>query len=130
MIFLAVWRSFRAMPLWVQLWVALVLGPVNFASVFFLDQPMGIWVALLAFGAVIPNIGILFYERGFSKMMAFPHLLPWSGLILWLLIAMPEGSAAYGTYLWILLVVNAISLGFDFPDALKWWRGDRAIAGK
>ncbi len=130
MVFLDIWRSYRSLPLWVQVWVAFILGPVNFASVFFLSEPMGIWIALLSVGAVTPNIGIMLYERGFSKMMAFPHLLPWSILVVWLLVAMPEGRAAYTTYLWILLVVDAVSLAFDFPDALKWRKGDRTIAGK
>ncbi|MCF6272958.1 MAG: hypothetical protein L3J37_07165 [Rhodobacteraceae bacterium] len=130
MVFLDIWRSYRALPLWVQIWVLGILMPVNLAALFFMGQPGGVWVAVLAIGAMLPNIGILVFERGLSKMMAFPHLLPWSGLIIWLLVAMPQGSAAYGVYLWVLIVVNGISLGFDFPDGVKWWRGDRAIAGK
>ncbi len=130
MVFLDIWRSYRALPLWVQIWVAFVLGPVNAASLFFIDQPMGIWVALLAIGAMLPNIAIMLYERGLSKMMAWPHLLPWSALVAWLVIAPPQTTGAYGVYLSILLVVNLISLVFDFPDALKWLRGDRKIAGK
>ncbi len=130
MIFLDIWRSYRGLPLWVQIWVVGILVPVNSAAIFFVFQPSGIWIAILAIGAMLPNIGIMLYERGLSKMMALPHLLPWSLLVLWLLLAMPEGSAAYRGYLWILLAVNAISLGFDYPDALKWWRGDRAISGK
>ncbi len=44
--------------------------------------------------------------------------------------AMPQGSAAYSIFLWILIIVNGISLMFDFPDALKWRKGDRVIADK
>ena len=130
MIFLDIWRSFRALPLWVQFCVAGILVPVNSAAIFFVLQPSGSWVALLAIGAMLPNIAIMLYERGLSKMMAWPHLLPWSALVLWLLLAMPEGSAGYGAYLWILLAVDALSLAFDYPDALKWLKGDRTIAGK
>jgi len=129
MIFLDIWRSYRSLPIWVQVWVAFVLVPVNFASLLFLSDPMGIGIAFLAVGAIAPNIGILFYERGFSKMMAMPHVLPWTLLVIWLLFAMPQGSMAFVNYLWILLVVDAISLAFDFPDARKWWKGDRAVAG-
>ena len=129
MVFLAIWRSYRSLPLWVQIWVFGILVPVNSAALFFVFQPFGIWVAVLAIGAMLPNIGIMLYERGLSKMMALPHLLPWSILVLWLVLAMPQGSAAYGVYLWILLTVDAISLAFDIPDALKWRKGDRAIAG-
>lgn len=130
MIFLDIWRSYRSLPLWVQIWVAGILVPVNSAVIFFIFQPSGMWIALFAIGAMLPNIPIMLYERGLSKMMVFPHLILWNILVLWLAIAMPEGSAAYTSYLWILLVTNAISPGFDIPDALKWRKGDRAVAAK
>lgn len=129
MVFLDIWRSYRSLPLWVQIWVFGILVPVNSAAIFFVFQPSGQWVALLAIGAMLPNIPIMLYERGLSKMMALPHLIPWSLLVVWLLTSMPQGSPAYTTYLWILLLVNTISLAFDFPDAVKWLKGDRSIAG-
>ena len=130
MVFLDIWRSYRSLPLWVQIWVAGILVPVNMAALAFIYQPSGAWIALLAIGAMLPNIAIMLYERGLSKMMAWPHLLPWGALVLWLAFAMPQGSAAYGAYLWILLAVDALSLAFDIPDTLKWYKGDRAIARK
>jgi hypothetical protein len=130
MVFLDIWRSYRSLPLWVQIWVAGILVPVNGAALFFLFEPSGIWVAALAIGAMLPNIALMFLERGLSKMMALPHLVPWGVLVLWLLLAMPEGSPAYTSYLWLLLVVDGLSLLFDGPEALKWLRGDRRIAGQ
>ncbi|GEM_PF-6842847 len=32
--------------------------------------------------------------------------------------------------LWVLLVVNGVSLAFDIPDAWKWLNGDRRVAGR
>jgi len=124
----AIWLSFRRMPLWVQIWVVFILVPVNMASLAFLFQPMGIWVAFLANIAMMMNLPVMIIDRGFSKMMALPHLVPWSVLIGILLFVRPEGSEAYSAYLWVLLCVNAVSLLFDFPDALKWFRGDRKPA--
>ena len=123
-----IWKSFRAMPVWVQIWVAFLLSPINMAALFFINQPSGIWVAILAIGAMMLNMPVIMYDRGFSKLMALPHLIPWTILVLWIAFARPVGSAGYDTYLWILLVTNLISLGFDFPDALKWWKGDREPA--
>jgi hypothetical protein len=120
-----IWKSFRAMPAWVQIWVAFLLVPINMAAIFFIDQPSGVLIAILAIGAMMLNVPVMFYDRGFSKLMAFPHLIPWTILILWIAFARPTGTAGYGTYLWILLATNIISLAFDFPDALKWWKGDR-----
>ncbi len=129
MVFLDIWRSYRSLPLWVQIWVTGVLVPVNMAALAFINEPSGLWVAALAIGAMLPNMAIMLYERGLSKMMALPHVLPWGALVLWLVFAMPQGSAAYGMYLWLLLLVDGLSLAFDLPDVLKWRKGDRAIAG-
>ncbi len=128
-LFFDIWSSFRALPLWVQFWVAIVLAPINMAMVFFIDQPMGMLIAILATIAIAPNIIVIIMERGFSKLMAFPHLLPWSILIVILLFYRPEGSQQYQMALWALLIINSISLLFDYPDAYKWWKGDRKIAG-
>lgn len=127
---LEIWKSFRAMPLWVQVWVAFILAPVNMASLYFFNEPYGLWIAFLANIAMILNLPVMLYDRGFSKLMAFPHLIPWTILVAWLLFARPEVTGAYDTYLWVLLMVDAISLAFDYPDAVKWWRGERKPAGK
>jgi len=125
-----IWNSFRRMPLWVQVWVALILVPVNMAPLFFLGQPYAIWVAVLSIGGLMPNLPIMLNDRGLSKLMALPHLVAWTPLVVligWLL-ATGAPVGGYWVLLVVLLGVDLISLGFDFPDALKWWRGDRDIA--
>lgn len=124
------WTSLRALPGWVQAWVALILVPVNMASLLFLSQPGGLWVAALANLAMLGNLPVLLADRGFSKRMALPHLPFWTVLVLWLVFAPPSAQGIYAVYLWVLLVTDAISLGFDYPDAWKWLRGDRAVAGR
>jgi hypothetical protein len=125
-----IWHSFCALPVWVQVWVALILVPVNMASLLFVGQPGGIWIALLANIAMLLNLPILIAERGFSRRMALPHLPFWTVLVLWLVLARPDATGTYATYLWVLLGIDLISLGFDYPDAWAWWRGDRAVAGR
>jgi len=125
---LEIWGSFRAMPVWVQIWVAVVLVPVNMASLVFINQPFGLWIAFLANIAMMLNLPVMIYDRGFSKLMALPHLLPWTVLVGILLFARPEATGAYGIYLWLLLSTNTLSLIFDYPDAAKWLRGDRKPA--
>lgn len=124
-----IWASLRAMPGWVQVWVFVVLVPVNMASLFFIGEPMGIWVAFLANIAMILNMPVMVHDRGFSKMMGIPHLIPWTILVGILIFNRPEATGLYDPYLWVLLGTNVISLLFDYPDAVKWLRGDRAVAG-
>ncbi len=127
---LEIYNSFRAMPLWVQAWVALILVPVNMASLYFYSEPAGLWIAFLAIGAMVMNLPVMLYDRGFSKMMAIPHLVPWTILVLWIFFYRPEASGNYDIYLTILLTVDTISLLFDFPDAIKWLNDERTPAGK
>lgn len=130
-----IWKSFRRIPLWVQIWVAGILMPVNFLAVYFVNEPYGLWVAILAVGGMLPNAFILAAERGLSKLMALPHIFVWTPLCMlaaWLLYGHFSGetvlSDSYSCFLIALLVIDVISLAFDFPDGLKWVRGDRAIA--
>jgi hypothetical protein len=125
-----IWRSYRALPGWVQIWVAGILVPVNSASIFFVGQPNGWLLASLAIGAMLPNLYFIIVERGFSKAMALSHLLIWVPLVVWLFVWLPAEAPAggFGLYLWLLLGVDVISLAFDIPDGWRWWRGDRDIA--
>ncbi|MDG2340877.1 MAG: hypothetical protein P8L32_06755 [Paracoccaceae bacterium] len=121
-----IWKSYRALPLWVQIWVFGILVPVNAFSIVFVAQPSGTWIALLAIVAILINVPVMIIERDFTKTMAISHIPLWTILVVWLVIDRPQGSPAYETYLLVLLVVDLISLGFDYPDAWKWWKARRA----
>lgn len=126
---LQIWQSYRRLPLWVQLWVALILVPVNAASLLYLAQPAGAWLALMAVGAMLCNGVLMLVERGLSKVMALPHVLMWTpmlGLILWLLTQ--DIADGFRTYLVILLAVDLASLILDVIDTRRWLSGDRKIA--
>jgi hypothetical protein len=125
-----IWGSFRAMPIWVQVWVFVLLVPANSASLLFLGEQNGVLIAVLAIGAMFLNGVIMLVERGFSKAMALPHVVIWTPLAGLLAVMLSRGSeaGAFATYLKILLIVDLISLGFDFKDARDWWGGAREVA--
>jgi len=127
-IFVEIWDSFRATPTWVQIWIMLVLGPINMASMFFINEPMGMLIAFLANIGMLLNIPVMIYDRGVSKLMSIPHLLPWTALVILIIFYRPEATGLYDTFLSTLLIINLISLAFDYVDAMKWIKGDRAIA--
>ena len=124
-----IWHSYRRLPLWVQLWVAVILMPINAASLTFVAHPSGVWVAAMAVGAMLLNGAIMLAEGGFSKLMALPHVAIWTpmlGLVAWLLAQ--DIAPAYRGYLLILLVIDTVSLVFDALDTRKWLSGDREVA--
>ncbi len=128
-----IWGSFRAMPVWVQIWVAVILVPANLASLWFLTQPRGAWIAGMAIGAMALNGVLMLVERGFSKAMALPHVLIWTPLVALMagmISARPEISPTFVTYLQMLLAINTFSLVLDYRDAWLWWRGQRQVAGR
>ena len=117
-----VFHSFRELPTWVQIWVALILVPMNLAAFAFWSEPMGPTVALLALLGMLPNLYIMIKDRGFTRRMAIPHLPFWTALIVLIALNRPEGGAAYQTFLNALLVINTISLVFDYKDAWDLWK--------
>lgn len=126
MVFVEIWQSFRRLPLWVQIWVALILIPVNLIPfVLFLQGAPG-WglIAVLSVGGMALNLPIMLMERGVSRTMALPHVVLWTPLVLLLIGRLEEGGALVA----LILLVDVVSLAFDYVDAVKWWRGDRAVA--
>ena len=67
--------SYTAMPVWVQIWVGIILVPVHLAAILFVFQPEGLLLAFLAIGGMAPNLVLMFVERGFSRAMAISHLV-------------------------------------------------------
>jgi len=128
-LFLDVWHSVRRLPVAVQLWL-LVLGPVNLAALAFTSNPQGGWIAALALGGIVFNLPLAVRERGMSRLLALPHIIFWTPMIVLAIIVLAreaELSSGYQTFLWILIVTDLISLVFDFSDFRRWLDGDRAV---
>lgn len=122
-----IWFSFMRAPLWVQIWTVLWLVPVNLAPLFFLDHTWGTLLACLSVGGMLLNVPIVLFDRGISKLMALPHILLWTPLVLVGLYLLTTGaeSIGYATLLWVLVATNIISLMFDYTDFYRWLRGER-----
>ena len=122
-----IYQSFRALPTWVQIWIALLLVPVNAATLFFTETPYGPAIALLAVFGMGANLIPMFRDREFGSIMALPHLLLWTPLVVLIAFVVLPNTPAGGfrSFLIVLLIVDVISLAFDFPDAWKWYRGTK-----
>lgn len=124
-----IWQSYRSLPGWVQLWVGVVLLPVNVLPFLWLDTWTGKAGAAAALFVVLTNIPIMWIAGGMSRVMSLPHLLAWIPLEIVLALrvsgmALPTPEL---TLALLLLFVNGISLVFDALDTWRWWRGERDI---
>ena len=127
-----IWRSTRALPLWVQLWVVLLIA-VNTAAFFMTGTPTGQWTAIAWVFVMIANTVIPWASAGITRAMSLPHVI-WLPLVGWLVWRLWLGGApapmgTEATYALIVIVVNGISLAFDAVDSWKWLKGEREVVG-
>lgn len=124
------WLSFRRLPLWVQVWMALVLVPVNLLSFLVLEYQAAQMVALAAVLALGSNMLLLYRYEGFSRAMALPHLVFWGPLQILLVMRVlqtPAPDTGEVMFIGLVLLVNGISLIFDLLDTWRWWQGERQV---
>ncbi len=128
-----IWVSFRSLPLWVQLWVAAILVPVNASSFLMLDHTAGRWTAVAALFVVATNVPIMIAYCGMNRAMSIPHLIAWIPLEIFLIGHLLSGNvdftATTGVFTITVIIVNGISLVFDGIDSWRWWRGARETPG-
>lgn len=127
----SIYRSYRAMPLWVQIWV-LILVATNAACVAFLQHGIGQAVAWAGVFVILSNGPIMFFYGGMNRAMAIPHLFAWIPLSVFLiqqLTVEPGLAADVRNYAVAVLIANAISLAFDVYDTVRWLAGERETPG-
>ncbi|TXI30780.1 MAG: hypothetical protein E6Q69_12925 [Aquipseudomonas alcaligenes] len=125
------WQSFRRLPSWVQLWMAVILLPANLLSLFLLEYPSARMIAIAALLALGSNMLLMYRYGGFSRLMALPHLLVWGPLQVLLLMYLagsaPAPSLHEVIYVCWVLAVNGVSLFFDVLDSWRWLQGERQL---
>lgn len=127
------WISFRSLPLWVQLWVAGFLVPVNAFAFLMLDTPTGRWTAVAALFVAATNLPIMAAYCGMNRAMSIPHLIAWIPLEIFLVLLLLKGKIVFsdpGFFFTVaVIVINGISLVFDAADSWRWWQGERETPG-
>lgn len=83
-------QSYDGLPTWVKIWMNFILGPINLATLFFLNQPSGGLIAALAIGGMVLTVALVVLNAGFEKIVAAGHVLPWVPLVAMLAFARPE----------------------------------------
>ncbi|NNK79095.1 MAG: hypothetical protein HKP40_10325 [Litoreibacter sp.] len=123
-------RCLRRMPLWVQIWMAAVLIPVNLASIFFLGEPHALAIFVLANAAMLVVAVVIVRLRGTTRLMSAPHVVCRVLLISFVSVIFARGleaSDTYVSYLWLLMMVNAVALAMDGYAVSRWLAGERNV---
>ncbi len=125
-----VWRSFRALDTWVQVWVAWLVA-INAHAVRELDTPTGRTTAMAMAGWGPVNVAILVKERGLSSSLSGAHLLlyPWTVKVAVERLRSQDAATREKFYAALIAATNSVSLAFDAVDFAKWVMGDREVAG-
>lgn len=126
-------RSFRSLPVWVQVWVAGILIPVNAAPFLFPNSTVGRYGMVASLLILLSNVPIMLIERGMSRLMSVPHLLIWGLLLLLLVRYLRSGAAMTGAEQLLtlfLITVDGVSLMFDIFDSWRWFSGSRDVPGR
>lgn len=132
-------RSWRALPLWVELWVV-YLFIANTLCIFG-TTPQAQAIGICGLFILITNTAVVIIWAGFTKVMSFFHLIAWIPLVIYLFLTLVLPPAGIWTSqelkLWsfdwfltvIIIITNSISLAFDILDCYKYIKGDRAVPG-
>jgi len=119
------------MPIHLQLWVVALVGANIVAPLFFI-QHLEAQLALAAGLLGLASMSVLTGRFGFSRIVGLGHIA-WLPLIVFLISGVGDTSVSSPFGLWIrtVIVLDSISLAFDFVDAARFYRGDRGetVAG-
>ncbi len=115
-------------PLWVQIWVG-IMTVVNLSAIVFVWKDVRPrWVL----AALLPNaifMQYLFSVFGYTRILGLSHVIFWTPLLIYLYRSRrPDDRQSWtGRYLYTVMIVNGISLLFDYSDVIRHLLGDGAL---
>lgn len=122
--FVAITKSWLALPLWVRIWLFVLNAVFLYAIALWPDRISA--VTLTAFVATGPLLmAQIAYDGGLRRILGLAHIIPWVPLLLWLFI---QGETQI--YTWILGGVLVPCLALDLFDVARFWRGERGVIGE
>ena len=118
-------KAVMKLPVWVQLWLMLLILANMVIPVFFLDR-LEAQVILVVFFASATLMIILTGATGFSRLLGLGHIL-WIPLLyfLWARFDQIPANDFYGMWLRIVMALNVASLVIDTIDVARYISGER-----
>lgn len=111
-------------------WVYWLMA-INTASILFvIHRVEARWTlaAWLLSGMLI--MPYLYDQFGFVRLLGLAHIVVWTPLLVYLYRRRAHFKlpSITGVYFWLLILTNAVSLGFDYVDLARYFLGDAQIA--
>ena len=109
----------------VRLWLMLLVVANLIVPLFFLDR-VEARVAIVVLLASMMIMTALTARAGFTRILGLGHIL-WIPLLIWLWSRLDQipTDGVFGTWIRVLMVLNAISLVTDTVDVVRYLTGDR-----
>ena len=119
-------QGLLALPLHLRAWVLLLIS-VNLVTPFFFLEHVEAQAVLAAGALGMVLMTALTARFGFSRIIGVGHIA-WVPLLgfLWIRLSDVPATDAFGLWLRAVILLDAISLGFDAVDVARFLRGDRA----
>ena len=113
------------MPLHWKMWIMVLLAVNLVVPLFFIDRLEAQVVVGTLFGSMV-LMTVLTGLSGFTRLVGLGHFL-WFPLLyfLWTRLSHYPPDDIYGTWIRILMTLNAVSLVIDVIDVIRYLGGDR-----
>ena len=113
------------MPIWVRIWVAILLLANGIVPFMFLDRPESMVIFGTMMGAAMLMM-MLTALQGFTRLLGLGHFV-WFALLWYLWTRLPHipASDSFGVWIRAVMVLNTIALVMDVVDVARWIRGER-----
>lgn len=114
------------MPLFVQLWVAVLVMMNLLVPLLFLEHIEALaTIVVFLIGAV--TLMVLTGIFGFTRLLGLGHFL-WFPLLVWLWMRLGQipSDDGFGFWIRVLMILNSLSLMIDVIDVVRYFKGERA----
>ncbi len=114
---------FRYMPVWVRIWLVVMMSALFVAPMFFLQHAAAQWMAgTFMLGGVI--MGLMHMKMGITKLMGLAHI-PWliPVFLIFRDLSLPVAGQSYQVWLLVAATLSVVCLLIDVADVTQYLSG-------
>ena len=114
---------FSYMPVWVRIWLVVMMSALFVAPMFFLEHAAAHWMAgTFRLGGVI--MGLMHMKMGITKLMGLAHI-PWliPVFLIFRDLSLPVDGQSYQVWLLVAATLSVVCLLIDVADVTQYLSG-------